>query len=249
MRVAPVLDERLRNRNEIEIDLSAKAAKQLVLAPSAAARGRIRKMTGQKEDAKRGPRVRTSHLSMLGRSVFRPSMRTARIRSHRNELVTDATYRHHPFRVRSVAFDLVPEVRDVDVAGALVPDVRRVPQVLHDLAAAEDTLRLLREQHEELELGRGEPLVVAVDRNLVANRIELESADTQHRRRARAIELASPDDRADAHDQLGHRERLRDVVVGPDLEAEDAVQLGALRREHDDRHRALSAEPPAHLGA
>jgi hypothetical protein len=53
--------------------------------------------------------------------------------------------------------------------------------------------------------------------------------------------------RADAAAELADRERLRDVVVRPELEAEDLVELVVAGREHDDRHRALGTEPLAHL--
>ena len=41
---------------------------------------------------------------------------------------------------------------------------------------------------------------------------------------------------AHARDQLPQPERLRHVVVGADLEADDRVDLGVARRHHDDRH-------------
>ena len=51
-----------------------------------------------------------------------------------------------------------------------------------------------------------------------------------------------------ARAELAHRERLGDVVVGPELEAEHLVDLLRLGREHDDRHgRALRAQPLADL--
>jgi hypothetical protein len=50
-----------------------------------------------------------------------------------------------------VALDLLPERRHVRVAGALVTDIGALPQALRDLAAAEDTLRLLEEQHEHVQ--------------------------------------------------------------------------------------------------
>src|SRR3712207_7018287 len=40
---------------------------------------------------------------------------------------------------------------------------------------------------------------------------------------------------------------LGDVVVGPQLQADDLVDLLRARGEHDDRDRALRAQPPAHL--
>ena len=42
---------------------------------------------------------------------------------------------------------------------------------------------------------------------------------------------------ADAGDELAHRERLDQVVVGADLEGVDAVVLGAARGDDDDRRR------------
>ena len=46
----------------------------------------------------------------------------------------------------------------------------------------------------------------------------------------------SPHDRADARGQLAQAERLRDVVVGAELEARDAIVLARARRQHDDGH-------------
>ena len=49
--------------------------------------------------------------------------------------------------------------------------------------------------------------------------------------------------------ELAQRERLGDVVVGAELEAEDLVDLLGLGREHDDRHRRARAHAPADLEA
>ena len=43
-------------------------------------------------------------------------------------------------------------------------------------------------------------------------------------------------DRADPRDELPRRERLHDVVVGPELETDDAVGVRAPCRQHHDRH-------------
>ena len=60
-------------------------------------------------------------------------------------------------------------------------------------------------------------------------------------------------DRADAGDQLARVERLREVVVGADLEADDLVDVVVARRQHQDRHRARRAHvaadlEPVHVG-
>ena len=53
--------------------------------------------------------------------------------------------------------------------------------------------------------------------------------------------------RAHPAPELADRERLRDVVVRAELEAENLVQLVVARREHDDRNRALGPQAPADL--
>ena len=65
-----------------------------------------------------------------------------------------------------------------------------------------------------------------------------------------ALHLPRPAERApqhglDAGQQLAGRERLDDVVVGPHLQAADAVVLAAAGREDDDRQRRPRAP---HLG-
>ena len=52
-----------------------------------------------------------------------------------------------------------------------------------------------------------------------------------------------------AADQLGDRERLGHVVVGAGLEADDLVELGVLRREHQDVRVAEGAHAAADLDA
>src|SRR2546430_5842359 len=49
--------------------------------------------------------------------------------------------------------------------------------------------------------------------------------------------------------ELANRERLRDVVVGAELETEHLVELVVARGQHDDRHGARGPEPLADLEA
>ena len=65
---------------------------------------------------------------------------------------------------------------------------------------------------------------------------------------------AAPRGGADAGDELAHRERLHQVVVGADLERVHAVVLGAARGDDDDRRpdplgaRRLDQLPAVELG-
>jgi len=49
--------------------------------------------------------------------------------------------------------------------------------------------------------------------------------------------------------ELAERERLGDVVVGPELQAQDLVDLLGLGGQHDDRHAAARPQTPADLEA
>ena len=55
--------------------------------------------------------------------------------------------------------------------------------------------------------------------------------------------------RADARDHLGAAERLDDVVVGAELEPDDAVGLGPARGQHHDRDVAAAAQRAADVAA
>jgi hypothetical protein len=62
----------------------------------------------------------------------------------------------------------------------------------------------------------------------------------------------APHHRVDAQDHLAHAERLGHIVVGAQLEPDDAIGLGAARGQHQDRDlRGLrvTLEQAAHVGA
>ena len=65
----------------------------------------------------------------------------------------------------------------------------------------------------------------------------------------RARCLRAPQERPHARAELADRERLRDVVVGSELQPDHLVELVVTRREHDDRHRAGRPQPLADLEA
>ena len=59
--------------------------------------------------------------------------------------------------------------------------------------------------------------------------------------------LGATANRADASDELTEAEGLHDVVVGTELEQEDAVELVAARGEHDDRYFRARPEHSTHV--
>src|SRR5215208_3903354 len=167
----------------------------------------------------------------------------------RNELVPDPANRHDALRIVWIALDLAAQVRDVHVCSPLVADVLALPEVLHDLSPRVHLLWLFGEEGEEPELRRRQPHVLVVDAHLVPDEIELQPADAPYRIARETVELAAPQDRPDPADQLGHRERLGDVIVCADLEPDDAVDLAVLCGQHEDGDDALAAQDAGDLDA
>src|SRR5262249_31589245 len=64
-----------------------------------------------------------------------------------------------------------------------------------------------------------------------------------------ALPARAAQDRLYPRDQLARAERLDDVVISPELEADNPVGLLAASRQHDDRYLALSAKDAAHFQA
>ena len=90
-----------------------------------------------------------------------------------------------------------------------------------------------REVQQDAVLGGGEVQRLPEQLHLPRERVDLEVADLD------AGLLGGPafdaaQDRLDAAHELARGERLGDVVVGAELEAEDAVDLVAARGQHDD---------------
>ena len=77
--------------------------------------------------------------------------------------------------------------------------------------------------------------------------IDLEPPEAQDTGRPGPI--PPPQDRAQAGQQLPGLEGLGEVVVGADLQPDDAVHRIAARGQHEHRHVGERAELPAHLEA
>ena len=65
----------------------------------------------------------------------------------------------------------------------------------------------------------------------------------------RVARFEAPQNGADAGRQFARIERLGQVIVGAEFEADDAVHILAARGEHQDRHLALLPQPAQDLEA
>ena len=120
----------------------------------------------------------------------------------------------------------------------------------HQLLPRKWLPRVLDEHLDQRELAGREVDGLAVAGERARREVELERAEcraaaTAGRAGRQPLAVAAQHG-VDARDELARIERLRQVVVGPHLEPDDAVDVLAPGREHDDRYRlAGRAQPPA----
>src|SRR5438270_568326 len=91
------------------------------------------------------------------------------------QLVPQPADGHEALWPRRVALDLPAQIGDVHLARVLVADVVARPQVLHELAAGYDPLRLLGQERQHLDLRQRQAHGLPVDGHLVADEIEMEA--------------------------------------------------------------------------
>ena len=146
--------------------------------------------------------------------------------------------------MRGIVLDRGADPRDVDVDAAIERLERFPAHQLHQRSRESTRPAFCASAQSSsnwwLVSERGSPS--SLHRARVA--VDLEPAEAQARR-SRSGPRAPAQDRAQARQQLARAEGLREVVVGAELEADDAIGLLAARREHQDRERR---SPPARGG-
>ena len=114
------------------------------------------------------------------------------------------------------------------------------------LVARQHAALVDRERREQPQLGRGHHELGAADPDLVAIAIDRHVADRERGPgRGHGLGRGAPQHRRDPRDELARRERLGEVVVGAELEAEHAIGLLAARRQEHDRDPAARARGTA----
>ena len=165
---------------------------------------------------------------------------------------TDAAHGAHEVGRARVIGELAAQVGDVDVDEVVVAEPVLAPDALEQLRAGEGDARRGGERVQEVELDAGEVELDAVELGLAGGGVDGEGAERADDVRGRAAGrggVGAAEHGFHAADELGDAEGLGDVVVGAGLEADDLVQLGVLRGEHQDVGVAELAHPPADLDA
>src|SRR5579862_6841355 len=174
-------------------------------------------------------------------------------RSALGKRIADAPDGLHEGGMRRVVLELVPEVADVDVDRLLVlVEGLVVAEQVEQLGPRVDPAGAAREVAEDLELGRGQadPPIAALDAPPVEIDDEVAVADHAAADRVGQIAIGASQVGLDPRQQLPQAERLRQVVVRAELEADDLVDLLVAGGEHQDGGLAArGADPAEHLEA
>ena len=130
---------------------------------------------------------------------------------------------------------------------ARISEVVEAPHLIEQLCACEYAVGTGGEKVQQLDLLRGRVHALALDDEIVGLLVDHEIVERQLF--GCVIGRDTPKYRAHARDDLGHFERLDDVVVRTHLQTGNAVGRFSLGCQHDDRHVAFRADLPADLPA
>ena len=122
------------------------------------------------------------------------------------------------------------------------------PDAFQQGVAGEDHSSVARQCGEQVELSRPQLEPARPHGRFTPARVDPEAADLD-RATASTRRFGPPKDRLDPGNQRAGMERLGDVVVGAQLQADDRVDHVVARSEHHDRDIAPSAQLAAHLEA
>ena len=166
-----------------------------------------------------------------------------------------ALRRHQPVADPAQGLDRWPVVRqlladlgDVDVHRAGLAREIGPPDVLEQRVARQHHARIAGERDQEIELAGSQVEPPVVHRGLPAPRIDAEAADLDGASAA-GRRVGPAQDRLDPRHEGSRVERLRDVVVRPELQADDRVDVVRSRREHQHRRVADAPDLAADLEA
>ena len=166
----------------------------------------------------------------------------------RGKNITTATNSLDDLSIASVIFELAPEAADGNINGAVERSCLTATQQLQKHVPCEDTVGALQKRHQQIifSTGEGDLCVVRICK-ATADRIKIPPGKTNDACIG-SLSLFSglngtAQDGADAGKQLTRVERLGNVVIRTEFEADDPVCLVAHGCEHDDWNIVLGTQP------
>src|SRR5258706_5856214 len=166
------------------------------------------------------------------------------------EAVSDPSYGHD--LERGPRRELLAQPADVNVDRLAVAGELAAPYVLQQRVARVNASREREQVRDQVELASGQLDVSSIEDHAPCGPVDAEGADRilfGDRLRLVGFRLRSAEHRVHSCQDLANREGFGDVVVGAELEPDDLVDLGVLRRDDDDRHTAALAQRAAEVEA
>src|SRR5271155_3701290 len=137
-------------------------------------------------------------------------------------------------RVFGVRLDFFADAADIDVDRARGHVGRVTPDGIEKMVAGKDPAEVAGEVIEQAKLGGGGGDGLSANGEDHGGGVDGDFADLKRAGRERTLKAAEHG--FDAGDEFARAERLGDVVVGSDLETEDAVGFAAFGGEENHRH-------------
>src|SRR5215471_17697745 len=136
-------------------------------------------------------------------------------------------------RAGRVLLHLLAKTQHVDIDRTVGDGAILTPYRVEELLATEHYAGPAHQEFQQAELRRRQREELSIEAHLTAGAVELHAAGLQYADRRRLIaEL-----QFDARDQLAHEERLDHVIVGAELQTDDAVGFAGAGGQED--HRGL----------
>src|SRR5262245_47351120 len=150
-------------------------------------------------------------------------------------------------RIAWIGLDLLAKLRDQHPQVFRLVDGVGPPDGFQDGAMRQHPVGVSRQQREQFELLGCQPDLVVATHDAMAAVVDRQVAhlDALDFRRFGLQDAAQRD--ANAGQQFLRAERLGHIVVGTDVERRHLVRLAAARRQNDDRHLRMLADPAAYL--
>src|SRR6516165_8417373 len=153
-----------------------------------------------------------------------------------HEFVADSMNGQKITRLVGNGFEFLADTDDMRVDGSGGWEIFVAPHFVEKAVAAQGLSRMTEKMFKQLELLAGKLDALARAGNLITAEIDLHIAEGIAvlilRERVR-----SPQNGLDASQEFANREGLGDVIIGPELKADDLIDFLAAGRKHDDRNR------------
>lgn len=132
-------------------------------------------------------------------------------------------------------FEFHAQAPDVNVDRALVAIEIVSPHALEQRVARECDAGTRDKRKQKRVFAWFEADVMTIDTRFARALIDLEAPEAQQLWTGFVTHSRTTQDRADARDDLAWRKRFDDVVIGAELESDDAIDFVGSRRDHDER--------------